>query len=124
MGDRRLKMGDRRLKMEDGPRDPGGTTENSPAFQRWVVRQRACSPAGRLRFILLLVLQPFGTCVPGDYGPRKHGSRTAFGCGTDGFGVRGQAKRDPALDRCRGKRAAGRWEMGPRNTPNTRKMKL
>jgi hypothetical protein len=46
--------------------------------------------------------------------PGERGMGWILACGAGSFGVRGQAKRDPALDRCGGDR---RWGDGPRS-PN------
>jgi hypothetical protein len=63
---------------------PGGTIENSPAFQRWVGRQKVESPAGTAEIGLRTrrkwcgrqvqshpssFSRPFGTCVPGGMFP-------------------------------------------------------
>src|SRR5437016_6961911 len=45
---------------------PKGTGENSPAFQRWVGRQKVASPEGTAEFNSHSSSfgRPFGTCVP------------------------------------------------------------
>ena len=45
---------------------PEGTSENSPAFQRWVGRQKIASPEGtaEVRPHAHSFSRPFGTCVP------------------------------------------------------------
>ena len=45
---------------------PEGTSENSPAFQRWVGRQEVASPEGTAEFQSHRpsFSRPFGTCVP------------------------------------------------------------
>ena len=45
---------------------PEGTSENSPAFQRWVGRQKVASPEGtvEVQSHTAYFSRPFGTCVP------------------------------------------------------------
>src|SRR5207245_11013528 len=47
---------------------PEGTSENSPAFQRWVGRQKVASPEGTAEIQShnpsLSFGRPFGTCMP------------------------------------------------------------
>ena len=45
---------------------PEGTSENSPAFQRWVGRQKVASPEGtaEVQSHTPSFSRPFGTCVP------------------------------------------------------------
>src|SRR5437879_2433941 len=45
---------------------PEGTSENSPAFQRWVGRQKVASPEGtaEVQSHTASFSRPFGTCVP------------------------------------------------------------
>jgi len=45
---------------------PEGTSENSPAFQRWVGRPKVASPEGTVEFQFHTqsFSRPFGTCVP------------------------------------------------------------
>src|SRR5438132_5150787 len=47
---------------------PEGTSENSPAFQRWVGRQKVASPEGTAEIQShnpsLSFSRPFGTCMP------------------------------------------------------------
>src|SRR2546427_980030 len=44
---------------------PEGTRENSPAFQRWVAREKVASPAGtaEVQSHTPSFSRPFGTCV-------------------------------------------------------------
>src|SRR5437667_9313598 len=50
---------------------PEGTSENSPAFQRWVGRQKVSSPEGttEVQSHTPFFGRPFGTCVPGGMFP-------------------------------------------------------
>src|SRR2546427_11815505 len=50
---------------------PEGTSENSPAFQRWVGRQKVASPEGtvEVQSHTPSFSRPFGTCVPGGMFP-------------------------------------------------------
>src|SRR6266540_4763027 len=45
---------------------PVGAAENSPAFQRWVGRQKVASPEGtvEVQSHTQSFIRPFGTCVP------------------------------------------------------------